>query len=167
MKPVSISYDPRKLDWRAIETFLSRRMIERSALRWASWLPVVAFFAVIFVMGLLMDELGTGPLWLLPPFALFLTFEALRRIACKQVIAERDAAPVRNRPSVTIALDETGVLAEGTKFRWPEIIEVLRGPKVTLLMYLPEMGIVLPDDALPEGLSPESLMARIAEWRLK
>jgi hypothetical protein len=162
---ISVTYDPRKLDQRTIERFLERRMFERSSLRWASAISISAFGAVIFVLGLFLDELGTGPLWLLPALAAYLCFEVCRRIAIGKFRMELDAAPVRNRPSTTIELSEAGVDSDGMKLQWAEIIDVLRGPGAVILMYLPIMGIVIPDDALPAGLSAEGLMAQIAEWR--
>jgi hypothetical protein len=72
----------------------------------------------------------------------------------------------RQRPT-EVTLDAGGFRIEASEVPWNRVLEVRRWGKMTLLRFSSVDCFVIRDADLPEGLSPNDLMKRIAEWHLK
>jgi hypothetical protein len=77
----------------------------------------------------------------------------------------RDSA-FRQRPT-EVTLDADGFRIEASDVPWTLVREVRRWEGMTLLRFSPVDCFVIRDADLPEGLSPDDLMRRIAEWQSK
>jgi hypothetical protein len=70
----------------------------------------------------------------------------------------------RQKPT-EVTLDAKGFRIEASQVPWTLVREVRRWEGVTLLRFSPVDCFVIRDADLPEGLSPDDLMRRIAEWQ--
>lgn len=73
-------------------------------------------------------------------------------------------APHRQR-DVTWVLTAEGAKGDGPPHPWAHIIDVQHIAGQTILVLSLRLFIVLPDDALPDGMTPETLQSQIAKWR--
>ena len=167
MTDIALTFDPRTLDRVRIEKLLSARVRKKTVARWARPTAVAGFLALSLGLSVLTRDARITILWLFPCLAFFAIHDILQSAGRRQYLAASDSAPIRQRRSTTIVLTPSGVTMDGTHFSWAEIIEVLHLRDTTLLMLLPNGGISIPDSALPPDITPQTLAARIAEWKTK
>jgi hypothetical protein len=166
MTELTFTYDPRTVDRLGIERALAARVRRANRLaRWAMPAAALAFLAFSAALSFATRDGHTTALWLYPCLAFFLTQDLVQRAARRRYLAARQTAPIRNRTSTTLRLDATGITADGAPIAWAEVIEVLHLKGTTVLLVLPDSGLPIPDAALPPGLGPEALAARIAAWK--
>jgi hypothetical protein len=166
MTGLTFTYDPRTLDRLGIERALAARVRRANRLaRWALPAAALAFLALSAALSVATRDGKATALWLFPCLAFFLTHDLIQRAARRRYLASRQTAPIRNRASTTLRLDATGITADGARIAWAEVIEVLHLKGATVLLVLPDSGLPIPDAALPPGLSPEALAARITDWK--
>jgi hypothetical protein len=167
MTTLTLSFDPRLASVRKVEQAFAARLSKRSLARYALPASLVAFAVGLFVVYLLTGRTRLDLVSLLPTLAFFLTFDLVRQFAGRRAVVERDHAPIRNRTSAQVQLGAAGIVVDGAEILWSEIIEVMRVDQGTILMILPCQGIPIPDEALPAGVNPETLMNLISRWRGK
>ncbi len=167
MTSLNISFDPRSEAMRRIERSYAAKTAKRSIARYAFPASLAAFALALFVVYLLTGRTRIDLVSLLPTLAFFFTYDAVRVFGERRLAVEGDAAPIRNRATTRLQLDDAGVLVDGAKVLWSEIIEVIQVEQGTVLTLSPKQGLPIPDEALPEGLAREALLALISEWRGK
>lgn len=165
MREIIVTYDPRTDRLRRIECGFNKRIAKRSISRFATPAALVSFLIVFFTVQAHAERPGEGAIWLIPGVVYFAVYDIVNHLAKRRAAAARDAAPIRNRPKVTLRIGPAGVNGEGTQVSWEEIPEVMRLNEATLFLTLPNQALVVPDEALPDGVTPEGLLARISEWK--
>lgn len=64
-----------------------------------------------------------------------------------------------------VVLDAQGVTLPERSFRWAQVHAVRRGKDGIILLWSRADGLLLPERDLPEGLSPEDLLAQLSTWK--
>lgn len=165
MSALSLTYDPRSARIKGIERGYARLCHRRTIGRFALPLAFVAFVVVFLGLRIFTGKAAVGLEWLLPTVAFFAVHDLVRTHSRRQTIRERDAAPVRNRPAITLALGPEGVFVDGAKVLWSEITGVLRVTEATLLELYPYHALMIPDEVLPATVSVDALRREIDLWR--
>ena len=92
----------------------------------------------------------------------------MRPFWAKWYLREAAAAPI-NRGAMRLRLDAEGVHAENDvlrqRVRWPGVLGVTQSATATGIWFGRGTLVVLPDEALPEGLDRSAMMTQIETWR--
>ena len=131
------------------------------------WLPVVATGpALASILALL---IGRDPVYAISVATLaigglMVAQQLGNRIVRRRYTAALATSAFRNRPSPA-TLSQSGLRLEAREFPWSEITALTRWNGMTLLHFSPVDAITVLDTDLPNGETPQTLAAQIAEWK--
>ena len=137
--------------------------------------PLCWLLAILFVPAIIMVEYGRRwdePAWTLMGGPLLIVV-SLAYLALTFYRARLNWRAVQEAPSrqgvTTLSMDEGGIDFTGagnsTRLDWSVMVDVIDGPDGGLIVRTSGVeGVPIPATAIPEGMTPESLKARIAGW---
>ena len=112
-------------------------------------------------------DIPTGPALFVAAVTLFavaLAWHLLARAFARGQIASIASSALHALPS-GVVLSAKGIALDARQFRWDQTCGTTRLPGATLVDFSALSALVIPDTALPPGLTPEALATQIAAWK--
>lgn len=135
---------------------------------WLRWRGVIAGAAGPVAAAVLAAVLGADPkeaaaIGAIASGVSLLVLNHVHVLAGRRFRRELRGSIFRTQPT-EVVLSAEGLRVEAATYAWSGIPEVRRDGTTTFLMFTPVDAYIIRDADLPDGLSPEAMVARIAAW---